>query len=68
MGYGRELIPMIIDKLDNIVSWDRLRKFSNRIIVKIIMIQQIYGISYRSSGNFFKNHKEIMNLVGIDQT
>ncbi len=60
-------IPLIMDRLDKIVSEDRLRKFSNRIIVKIIVVLQIYGISYRSSGKFFSNHQELMNLVGTDQ-
>ena len=33
--------------------------------MKIIVILQIYGISYRSSNRFFSNHPELMNLVGI---
>ena len=33
--------------------------------MKIIVILQIYGISYRSSNRFFNNHPELMNLVGI---
>lgn len=60
-------IPLIMDKLDNIISEDRSRKFSNAIIVKIIVILQIYGISYRSSGKFFSNHPELLNLVGISE-
>ena len=58
-------IPLIMDRLDKIVSEDRRRKFPSRIIVKIIVILQIYGISYRSSNRFFSNHPELMNLVGI---
>ena len=58
-------IPLIMERLDKIVSEDRIRKFSNRIIVKIIVILQIYGISYRSSGKFFNNHPELMSIVGI---
>ncbi len=58
-------IPLIMDRLDKIVSEDRLRKFSNGIVVKIIVILQIYGISYRSSGKFFNNHPELMDLVSI---
>ena len=52
-------IPLIMDRLDKIVSEDRKRKFPSRIIVKI------YGMSYGSSGRFFNNHPELMNLVGI---
>lgn len=52
-----------MEKLDKIVSEDRKRKFSIRIIVKIIVILEVYGISYRSSGRFFSNHPELMNLV-----
>ena len=58
-------IPLIMDRLDKIVSEDRLRKFSNGIVVKIIVMLQIYGISYRSSGKFFNNHPELMDLVGV---
>ena len=60
-------IPLIMERLDKIVSEDRIRKFSNRIIVKIIVILQIYGISYRSSGKFFNNHPELMNIAGINR-
>jgi hypothetical protein len=58
-------IPLIMERLDKIVSEDRMRKFPSRIIVKIIVILQVYGISYRSSCRFFNNHPELMNLVGI---
>jgi hypothetical protein len=37
------------------------------LFLKIIVILQIYGISYRSSGSFFSNHPELMNLVGISE-
>lgn len=35
------------------------------VIVKILVILQIYSISYRSSGKFFNNHLEPMSIVGI---
>lgn len=56
-------IPLIMDRLDNIIFEDKLRRFSNAIIVKIIVILEIYGISYRSLGRFFSNHPELMNLL-----
>ena len=50
-------IPLIMDKVAMIVSEDMSRRFSNRIIVKIIVVLQIYAISCRSSGKFFNNHR-----------
>ncbi len=58
-------IPLIINILDKIVSEDRKRKYSNKNIVKIIVILKIYGVSYRSSKYFFNNHKEFMELLDI---
>ena len=58
-------IRLIMERVDKIVSEDRSRKFSNGVIVKILVILQIYCISYRSSGKFFNNHSELMSIVGI---
>ena len=58
-------IPLIMERLDKIVSEDRAKKFSNRVIVKILVILEIYGISYRSSRKFFNNHPELMDLLRI---
>ena len=58
-------IPLIIERLDKIVTEDRARKYSNALIVKIIVILRIYGISYRSSRHFFNNHREFMELLDI---
>ena len=41
-------IPIIMQRLDKIVAEDRIRKYSNKLIVKIIVILKIYGVSYRS--------------------
>jgi uncharacterized membrane protein len=41
-------IPLIMQRLDKIVAEDRIRKYSNKLIVKIIVILKIYGASYRS--------------------
>ena len=61
-------IPLIMERLDKIVSEDRAKKFSNRVIVKILVILEIYGISYRSSRKFFNNHPELMDLLRIHVT
>jgi len=33
--------------------------------VKILLILQIYGISYRSAESFFRNHPDIKNVLGV---
>ena len=58
-------IPLIMQRLDKIVAEDRIRKYSNKLIVKIIVILKIYGVSYRSSKYFLNNHKEFMELLNI---
>ncbi|WMT55540.1 MULTISPECIES: transposase [Acidiplasma] len=55
-----------MQRLDKIVAEDRIRKYSNKLIVKIIVILKIYGVSYRSSKYFFNNHKEFMELLNIN--
>ena len=59
-------IPLIMDIIDNIVSPDsRKRKYSDKQILKILILLQIFNISYRSSGIFLENHGEYMELIGI---
>ena len=58
-------IPLIMQRLDKIVTEDRSRKYSTALIVKIIVILKIYGVSYRSSKYFFNNHREFMELLNI---
>ena len=58
-------ISLIMERLDKIVTYDRSRKYSTALIVKIIVILKIYEISYRSSRYFFNNHKEFMELLNI---
>ena len=58
-------IPLIMQRLDKIVTEDRIRKYSNKLIVKIIVILKIYGVFYRSSKYFFINHREFMELLNI---
>ena len=58
-------IPLIMERLDKIVTEDRGRKYPTSLIVKIIVILRIYGISYRSSKYFFNNHREFLELLDI---
>ena len=58
-------ITIVMDLIDNIVIEDRKRKYSNSLIVKILVMLQLYGISYRSSKNFFLNHVDIMETIGM---
>ena len=58
-------IPLIMQRLAQIVTEDRIRKYSAFLIVKIIVILKIYGVSYRSSKYFFNNHREFMELLNI---
>jgi len=60
-------IPLIIQFIDNNVFEDRKRKYSNALIVKILLIFQIYGISYRSAESFFRNHPDIKNVLGVEE-
>ena len=59
-------IPMIIEFIDNNIIEDRKRKYSNALIVKILVILQIYGISYRSAENFFRNHPDLKNALDLE--
>ena len=58
-------IPLIMQRLDKIVTEDRIRKYSASLIVKIIVILKIYGVSYRSSKYFFNNHPEFMEMLNM---
>ena len=60
-------IPAIIYIVDNIVFEDRKRRYSNALIVKILVVLQIYGISYGSSENFLRNHRDIMDALEIHE-
>ena len=58
-------IPLIMQRLAQIVAEDRIRKYSTALIVKIIVILKIYGVSYRSSRYFFNNHPEFMEMLNM---
>jgi len=59
-------IPLIMNMIDKIVSPDkRKRKYTDMRIVKILMLLQIFHISYRSSAIFLGKHPEYMDMIGI---
>ena len=61
-------IPLIMEFIDKIVSPDdRKRKFTDRQIVKNLILLQIFRISYRSSAIFLRNHEEYMEIIGIHE-
>jgi len=54
--------------IDKIVSPDnRNRKYTDKQIIKILILLQIYNISYRSSKLFFNNHKEYLRMININE-
>ena len=59
-------IPLIMEIIDNIVSPDDRRgKYSDKQILKILILLWIFGISHRSSGIFLRNHKECIELIMV---
>ena len=61
-------IPLIIEIIDKIVSVDdRKRKYTDRQIVKILIVLQIFNISYRSSRIFLTNHEKYLRIIGIKE-
>ena len=60
-------IPVIMDLVDKIISEDRKRKYSNALILKILLITQIYGISYRSTEKFIKNHLDLKEAICLNE-
>jgi len=61
-------IPLIMEIIDNIVSPDdRRRKYSDRQILKILVVLQISGISYRSARIFLTNHEEYLRMIRISE-
>jgi len=57
--------PLIVEFIDNYVFKDRKNKVPNSLIVKLLLILQIYRISYRSSESLFRNHPDIKNVLGV---
>ena len=61
-------IPLIMELIENIVSPDqRRRKYTDRQILKILVLLQIFGISYRSARIFLTNHEEYLRMIGLKE-
>jgi len=60
-------ISVIMDLVDKIISEDRKRKYSNALILKILLITQIYRISYRSTEKFFNNHPDLKEAICLNE-
>lgn len=61
-------IPLIIDIIENIVSPDSMRRaYSDRQILKVLILLQIFGISYRSSRIFLTNHEVYLTMIGLKE-
>ena len=59
-------VPMIMEIIDNIVSPDeRRRKYSDRQILKVLVLLQLFRVSYRSAKIFLTNHGEYIKMIGI---
>ena len=57
-----------MEVIDHIVSLDpRKRKYSDRQIMKILVLLQIFRISYRSARIFLINHEEYIRMAGLDE-
>ena len=57
-----------MDIIDNIASpYSRKRKYSDKQILKMLVLLRIFNISYRSSEIFLENHGEYMELIGITE-
>ncbi len=61
-------IPLIMEIIDKIVAPDyRMRKYTDRQIVKLLTVLQIFNISYKSARTFLINHKEYIRMAGIKE-
>ena len=61
-------IPLIMEIINNIVSPDdRKRKYTDRQILKVLIVLQIFNISYRSARIFLTNHEEYIRMAGITE-
>ncbi|WP_081141890.1 transposase [Ferroplasma acidiphilum] len=61
-------IPLIMEIIDNIVSPDdRKRKYTDRQILKVLIVLQIFNISYRSARIFLTSHEKYLRMIGIKE-
>lgn len=59
-------IPLIMKIIDKIVSLDdRMRKYTDRQIVKVLIVLQSFNISYRSARIFLTNNKQHIIMAGL---
>ncbi len=59
-------IKLIMDIIDSIIPPDeRKRKYTDRQIMKVIVLLQIFNVSYRSSRAFLMNHEEYIKMIGL---
>ena len=62
-------IPLIMEIIDNIVSPDdRKRKYTDRRILKVLIVLQLFNISYRSARmiDLHAINNEIASLYSIE--
>ena len=61
-------IPLIMEFIDNIVlPDDRKRKYTDRQIMKLLVLLQIFRISYRSARVFLINHEGYRRMIGLNE-
>lgn len=48
-------------------SFGRKKKFSDKAILKILILLKMFDKSYRKSEEFFENNYEYLTLIGIDE-
>ena len=61
-------IPLIMELIDNIVSPDQRKKeYSDKQILKLLVLLQIFNISYRSSKIFLTNHEGHLIMIGLKE-
>ena len=66
LGYTFAEYPIAMEIIDNIIPLDSPNiRYTDRQILKILILLQIFGISYRSSRIFFINHEEYLAMIGI---
>ena len=59
-------IPLIMEIIEKIVSSDdRKKKYTDRHIVKTLIVLQIFNISYRSARTILTNHEEYIRMAGL---
>ncbi|KAF2956193.1 MULTISPECIES: hypothetical protein [Marinitoga] len=47
-------------------SFGRRKKYSDKSILKILILLKMAKLSYRKSENLFRDHPEFLSLIGIE--